>query len=701
MHRPSGLAVAVVAGAALAACSGRTDPANDPPTDLHVEVQPASATLAPGETLQFAATVTGPGGSVLSVAVSWTSTATQFANVDPAGLVSAVAPGSASIVATYAGFVGSAPVTVVAMPAAATAPTFSPGPGVFASPRSVTISTATPGATIHYTLDGSRPTASSPAYAGPVSVSGSAVLKAMARAPGLSESPVATGLYVIESGGTLLNGHTIRLDGGAKLLSWIPQDYAYSLVVQRTWTSMLRLPTGTGGRSVMWLYPYVTPVDYGRPDWPNAPGSSLAMLVDSALLSYPFTGDATVMAAVKAWIEHYLANGLTLAGDAWSRVPYNEGDPGSLTYRGANDTRWGIGIGDGIGFLEPDKVAELGYAFLKFHQWDGTVAYRDAAIRCADALVAHRRTGTGASVSPWPFRVNAATNATREAYTAHAIAPIRLFDELIRLGLGDTAGYQTARDAAWTWLLAHPMTNGDWCQYFEDMAIPGNYDDNKNQLVPGNTARYLLENPARDPEAVTRSRSLVAWIETNFGKPLVSGAMPIGEQSFYDIEMGSHTSRYGAVNALLFERTGDAAAKEKAFRALNWATYMNRADGDTLDGHPLPNQIWMTDSFGDYVRHFMVAMGAVPEWAPPGEDHLLRSTSVVQSVAYARGSISYRTYDAAAEEVLRLTFTPSSVTADGAALAQRADLAAQGWTWDAATRVLRVRHDAGRDLVIR
>lgn len=665
-----------------------------------IEVLPATATLAPDDTLQLDATVRGPDGGVLDVTVSWASTAPQVATVSPSGLVTAAGPGSASIVATFAGTAASMALTVQALPAAA-APTFTPAPGVYGSQRSVSLATTTAGATIRYTLDGTRPTAASPAYAGAFPVSASVVVKAMASAPGFSESPVSTALYVIESGGTTLNGHTVVLDGEGKLLSWVPQGYAYAMVVQRTWASMLRLPTGAGGRSVMWLYPYVTPVDYQRPNWPNAPGSSLAMLVDSALLSYPFTGDATVMAAVKAWIDHYLSNGLTLPTDSWASVPYNEGDPGSLTYRGANDASWGTGIGDGIGVLEPDKVAELGWAFLRFHEWDGTPAYRDAAIRCADALVAHRRTGTSASVSPWPFRVYAATNVTREAYTAHAIAPIKLFDELVRLGLGDTAAYQGARDAAWTWLLAQPMTNGGWCQYFEDMAIPGSYCENRNQLVPGNTARYLLEDPSRDPAAVAHAQTLVAWIEANFGKPLVFGARPIGEQTFYDLAMGSHTSRYGAVNALLFERTGDAAAREKAFRALNWATYMNRADGDTVDGHPQPNQIWMTDGFGDYIRHFMVAMASEPEWAPPGEDHLLRSTSVVQSVAYGRGTVSYRTFDAAAEEVLRLTFAPASVTADGAALPQRADLAAQGWTWDPAARVLRVRHDAARELVVR
>jgi hypothetical protein len=234
--------------------------------------------------------------------------------------------------------------------------------------------------------------------------------------------------------------------------------------------------------------------------------------------------------------------------------------------------------------------------------------------------------------------------------------------------------------------------------YFEDM--PGDLT-NFNQLVPGNTIRHILEHPTLDPSWQAHATSVIAWIESSFGKPLFHGARPIAEQTQYWNEMGSHTSRYGAVNALYFMRTGSAAAREKAYRALNWATYANLANGDTVDWRPTPNQIWVTDSYGDFVKHFIVAMYAVPEWAPPGEDHLLWSSSVVQAVAYAVDGVSYRTFDGAAREKLRLTFTPATITANGAVLSQRPDLEAEGWTWDPALRVLEIRHDHGREIVVR
>ncbi|WP_374562191.1 beta-1,3-glucanase family protein [Ideonella sp.] len=79
-------------------------------------------------------------------------------------------------------------------------PTFSPSPGSYSSAQSVVLATATPGATIHYTLDGSKPTPSSPVYTGPIPVSKSATIKARAFKDGLKKSPVGKGTYTITKG---------------------------------------------------------------------------------------------------------------------------------------------------------------------------------------------------------------------------------------------------------------------------------------------------------------------------------------------------------------------------------------------------------------------------------------------------------------------------------------------------------------------
>ena len=80
-----------------------------------------------------------------------------------------------------------------------TAPTVTAAPagGAYAGPQNVTLSAGEP-ATIFFTIDGSDPTASSPQYAVPISVSTSLTLKFMAIDGAGNRSPVVSASYVIQ-----------------------------------------------------------------------------------------------------------------------------------------------------------------------------------------------------------------------------------------------------------------------------------------------------------------------------------------------------------------------------------------------------------------------------------------------------------------------------------------------------------------------
>ena len=104
--------------------------------------------------------------------------------------------GSASSYSSATG--NSAPVNVALSPAAAM-PTFSRAGGSYSSGQNVVISTATPGATIYYTADGTTPSINSQVASGAIAVSGSETLKAMAAGNGYSPSPVASATYSIGS----------------------------------------------------------------------------------------------------------------------------------------------------------------------------------------------------------------------------------------------------------------------------------------------------------------------------------------------------------------------------------------------------------------------------------------------------------------------------------------------------------------------
>ena len=78
-------------------------------------------------------------------------------------------------------------------------PTFSPVAGTYTASRSVTISDSTPGATIYYTTDGTNPTTSSSVYSGPITVSSTETLRAIAVAPDYTNSSVASAAYTINA----------------------------------------------------------------------------------------------------------------------------------------------------------------------------------------------------------------------------------------------------------------------------------------------------------------------------------------------------------------------------------------------------------------------------------------------------------------------------------------------------------------------
>ncbi|MGA3263399.1 MAG: chitobiase/beta-hexosaminidase C-terminal domain-containing protein [Terracidiphilus sp.] len=109
----------------------------------------------------------------------------------------------------------------------AATPTFSPAAGSYIGIQTVTISDSTPGATIYYTTNGSAPTTSSTPYTGPITVSATETVEAMATIGGGSNSAVATALYTI-LGPATLTSPTPRstLSGASQVFTWSPGNSA-------------------------------------------------------------------------------------------------------------------------------------------------------------------------------------------------------------------------------------------------------------------------------------------------------------------------------------------------------------------------------------------------------------------------------------------------------------------------------------------
>lgn len=482
-----------------------------------------------------------------------------------------------------------------------------------------------------------------------------------------------------------LAGKPVVLDSSGKLLSWMrPQETAFSRTALTAWRFLeTRIPTEANGLKTYFTYPGFSPVSKVAFNWLHHPAGLNAMLMETSLAIHAYTGDRSALELPRSLMDYQLENGMTPAGWVWANVPYSSSNPGDTTFRGGDDI-WACensvpcGRGDGLGVIEPDKVGESGLAYLRLFLVTGEERYRQTAIACADALAANVRPGDEL-VSPWPMRVYAETGSVREEYGANVIAPIRLFDELIRQQLGDWHSYLQARQLAWDWMMRVPMRNNHWSGYFEDIPIMSSPGENLNQYIPMETARYLLQHPEYDADWRAHARQLLDFTERVFAADTQGekgnqwGANVLTEQLFFPFKMGSHTARYASVAALWSDRTGDAQAREKAFRSFNWATYMNDGEGlvSTWAGE---GDTWFTDGYGDYIRHYMSGLAAVPEWAPPGESHLLGTSSLVKDISYGSEEISYTTVHAKATDVLRLDTRPGRVLAGGRELVLRKSL---------------------------
>jgi len=515
--------------------------------------------------------------------------------------------------------------------------------------------------------------------------------------------------------------HPAVLDAQDRLLAWYQpeKNLGYDKVLHLGWDFIEhKVPRDTRHGTGLKIY-LINSVFDGKTlqgaNWQHNPAMVFASFVDSLVGWFPYSGDQEAVAAVREMLDHQLAHGTTPADWDWPGVPFatncdDQADYGHCIQDMPREFYGGI---------ETDKVGELGTGYALFYKLTGDRKYLEAAIRCARSLASHVRPGD-AQHTPWPFRVDARTGVTLalEEYGGDVAGSLRLFEELIKLNAGEVEAFRKARDTAWRWMLDHPLNRespawNKWSGYFED--VPRHPDD-VNQLTPMAAAYYILarKDPAEvDPQWVSHVGRLLDWVKFRFGRGPFFGAQAIDEQSTPDATFGccsragqgDHTARWAAINAMYFEKTRDGQAREDAFRGLNYGTYFAASDGRiACCGLDYNDSYWFSDGYSDYLRHFQWAMGAIPELAPAGQDHILRSSSVVQTVKYGERSVAYRTFDNAATEVLRLTFKPSSVTAGGAALADDGGANPQGYTLRLLSGggwVLEIRHVSSGEIGVK
>ncbi len=480
--------------------------------------------------------------------------------------------------------------------------------------------------------------------------------------------------------------HEVRTDLSGKIIPWYGDDpkQAYDHVVRVVWNFWVTMRNGPNG------VPYYLQHQVWKPDKDDPRGlggDQINMALSSWNLLYGYLGDPAVRSNMRLIADYWMDHGLAPEDQLWGGLPY----PYNLGMESGNyegDMR------AGRGFLQPDKAASFGAELVMLYKATGERRYLNRAVRIADRLVRNMKPGDEAH-SPWPFRVNAQTGEIpREqndhdhlfysaCYTTNWTGALRLFCDLTALNEGQAESYRRAAARVTDWLKAYPLRNNRWGPFFEDVSTK-DYSD--TEINADTLAFYILENPDWDPQWKSEARGILDWSYRTFANHEADkwGVVVINEQTQFPVPGNSHTSRHASVELLYAEKTGDWTDKDPALRRLAWASYWVNFDG--MNQYPR-DDIWLTDGYGDFVRHYLRAMASDPELAPDGQNHLLRTSSVIRSITYGREEIRYEKFDGASEEMFKL----------GAGRPVR--VAGASMEWDSSTHVLHV-HSRDRTVVV-
>lgn len=360
-----------------------------------------------------------------------------------------------------------------------------------------------------------------------------------------------------------------------------------------------------------------------------------------------------------------------------------------------------------------DLCAIVGTEILRAYKLTGNERYLQAAVHWGEVFA--EKCNLDPTMPPWNRYTHPEVVGWSDELTGSVTLILDFLDELIRMGYtGPDRSMIKARDAGRRYvrevLMPRWLANDTWGR---------NYWDWDNPVICGIVSMcgdYIMKNPQAFPGWETDLRNILTLIfNRNGADPHSMGDVYHGAWAFPESSTCCGTSlsynQYTAAPTLL--RFGVLAEDDRIFeigrRMMIMAAYDSHENGvvwDGLLGHAVATKEWSNLAHPWPLCQLMEAMAWTPEtFAPKHENHILQSTSVVNGAVYEKNRIAYSTFDAPDKtiDVVRLSFRPTSVTADASPLSHRAVLNQNGYTLrplpDGDT-ILTIRHDRARQIVI-
>ncbi len=438
-------------------------------------------------------------------------------------------------------------------------------------------------------------------------------------------------------------------------------------------------------------------------DWMCGDLGQRAWSIIQGLTSYyQYSGDPTAFVYVPLTADYILDYAQTPADHDWPLFPISTPTKGKAYGQCDPDAR-----------TQLDLCAIVGREMVRAYKLTSNPRYLEAARHWAGVLA--EKCNFDPTMPPWNRYTHPEAADWSDELTGTTTIICEFLDAIITLGhTGKDRSIVRARDAGIRYvrdqMLPRWLENDTWGRQYWD------WDNPVLCGIVSMCADYIMANPDAFPNWKTDLRNMLTLIVNRNGADpgsmgdVYSGAWAWPESctccgislSYNQYTAGPTLLRYAVL-------ADDDLLHEIGRRMMIMATYDSHENGvvwDGLTGKAVATGEWSNLAHPWPLCQVLEAMKWTPGlFGPRRENHIIRSSSVVNSVVYEKNRIAYSTFDASdkTRDVLRLAFEPTTITADNKPLIEQPGLHSNGFTVQRLPDgdcIVEIRHDGAKSVVV-